>query len=55
MKRKYINEIFNLTTNKPSNRAMSGDDLREKISEIFSKQIKDGLRTQEVLNLKRKD
>ena len=50
MRRKYITEIFNLTTNKPSNKAMSGDELRKAISDIFSKDIKEGLTKVEFSN-----
>ena len=43
MKAKYINEIYNLTTNKSSNRAMSGDELRAVIDDIFSKDMKENI------------
>ena len=35
MKKKYIKQIYNLITATESNKQMSGDQLREKIDEIF--------------------
>tara|TARA_Y100000310_G_C20478978_1_gene713788 strand:- start:298 stop:522 length:225 start_codon:yes stop_codon:yes gene_type:complete len=35
MKQKYINEIYNLTTNTDENRVMSGNELRARIDNAF--------------------
>ena len=41
MRAKYINEIYNLVTPTKTNMAMSGNELRAAIDDIFSKDMKE--------------
>ena len=53
MRAKYIKEIYNLTTNRPSNRAMKVEDLRAAIADIFSMDMKESLIAAELKEKKR--
>ena len=50
---KQIKEIYNLITNRPSNRAMKVEDLRAAIADIFSMDMKESLIAAELKEKKR--